>query len=156
MAGKEDVTPLLTRYIRKSISDEWFAQYQYWIGAVIIDDENEDVVREFVQHEGEEWDHATDLASWLKLIPRLSDVYRVPCSLEDVQRMWYCGYIYPTNSTRESLLDDSIKGEKCAIGFYEVVLEAISNKYYYGPDIGDLLESILAKEKEHLRDLEKL
>jgi len=149
----EDITKSLALAVRKAIADEWFAQYQYWIGAVIVDDENEDVVHEFVQHEQEEWDHATELAGWLRGIPR---VERLPYSLSELPHKQHCGYIWPSGNTRQAVVNDAIKGEKCAINFYETTLQRISGNTYYGPDIGSLLEEILAKEKEHLRDLGKL
>ena len=151
---REDVTGWLGKSVRQAIADEWFAQYQYWVGVVIIDAENEDVIQEFVQHEGDEWDHATDLAFWLQGIP---NAVKIPRGMRDiVDGPRHCGYIQPVENTRSQLLRDGMQGERCAIGFYEMIVEKISDKYYYGPDIGTLLEEILTNEKEHLRDLEKL
>jgi bacterioferritin len=143
----------VTSRVLEAITDEWYAQYQYWIGAVIIDDRNEDVIGEFVQHQGEELDHATDLAYWLK---NTSGIMSIALSPEELARNKHCGYIYPRNVRRESLLDDAIRGESCAIVFYEKFIEMMNRGEYRNRDLETLLAAILEKEEEHLRDLEKL
>ena len=150
---KNNITLEITQRVRKAIGDEWLAQVQYWVGALNIDDENEDAVSEFIEHEGDEWDHADRAASWLRNIPGCG---ALPCSPKEICQWKHCGYIYPYRVTRASLVEDAMKGEKCAIRFYTDFIDMTGSGTYYGPDIGEMLERILAKEKEHLRDLEKL
>jgi rubrerythrin len=54
------------------------------------------------------------------------------------------------------LVEENLRGEKCAIRFYTEFIDKISRVEYYGADLGDVLENILKKEKEHAADLEKL
>jgi len=142
-----------SQWARRAIGDEWLAQVQYWLEALNIDDENEDAVSEFIEHEHDEWDHATELAAWLRSVPGCG---KLPRSIREITAWQHCGYVFPSGYTREALVGDAIKGEKCAIEFYERYISLISGKMYSGPDLGEILEQILAKEKEHLRDLEKL
>ena len=63
-------TLLAAKYAERALADEWFAHYQYWLGSVIVSDEYENVILQFVEHSGDEYDHATELAAWLYYVPR--------------------------------------------------------------------------------------
>lgn len=151
MSSAED-NKIIAGFVREGITDEWLAHFQYWIGSVIVEESREDVIQQFVEHSSDEYDHATDLASWLRNFPR--DAH-LPYAMSELTHP-YCGYVYPTGITAAALLHDNIQGEKCAVKFYTHFLAELSDRRYSGTDLGGLLEEILAKEKEHLRDLEKL
>ena len=138
--------------IEKAISDEWMAHYQYWLGSVLLGDRYENVVLEFVEHSSDEYDHATDLAVWLRKHMALAG--EVPLSLEVLLKSRHCGYVVPVMNDPHSLIQDAIKGERCAIQFYNSILGVIAGKEYHTLD--EMLEWILGEEKKHLSDLEKL
>jgi bacterioferritin len=148
---------LASRLAEKAISDEWFAHFQYWIGSTIVDPGNEDVIAQLVEHSSDEYDHASELAWWVKDFSRDG---RLPFVLTDVGRagMYQCGPIIPKSSDRVSIVKDNLKGERCAVEFYTGFLEKLSNvdSFTADRDLVRILESILEKEKEHVSDLEKL
>jgi len=148
-------TTLAARYAEMALADELFAHYQYWLGSVIVSDEYETVISQFVEHASDEEDHATELAVWLSYIPREG---KIPYSMAEIgsRGKQECGYIYPSGNIPSSLIADALKGEKCAIKFYTRFLDDISQVEYYGGGLARSLETILAKEKEHAKDLEKL
>jgi|SRR5208337_1868626 len=139
--------------VRRAIGDEWLANIQYSVGAVLIDDENEDAVLEFVEHAGDEWDHAMNLSAWLQ---DASGSGGIPRSPTEILKNQTCGYIYPSGNSRWSLVHEAIRAETCAIGFYQDLIKGISGTNFHWEGLGDILDQILEKEKEHLRDLEKL
>jgi bacterioferritin len=146
---------LVSRLAERALSDEWFAHFQYWIGAILIDPSEEDVILELVQHSSDEYDHASELAMWLK---EFSLDGRLPFALTDVGRagMYQCGPIVPKNTDRGSIIQDNLRGERCAVGFYTNFLEILSRDQYDVGNLKQILEKILEKEKEHISDLEKL
>ena len=146
---------LVAKYAEKALSDELFAHYQYWLGSVIVPDEYENVISQFVEHASDEEDHATELAVWLSHVPRDG---KIPYAMAEIgsRGKQECGYIYPSGNIPSSLIADALKGEKCAIKFYTRFLDDISQVEYYGGGLARSLETILAKEKEHAKDLEKL
>jgi bacterioferritin len=138
----------------RAIADEWFAHFQYWLGSVLIDDRNEDVIFQFAEHSSDEYDHATELAVWLGKNSMDDRIPHAPYQMGG--RKEYCGYIYPSGRTPESFIDDAMKGERCAIAFYTEFISRAHRVEGYGMGLGIILETILDKEKEHLADLEKL
>ena len=147
-------TRFVVEEIEKAISDEWMAHYQYFLGAVIIDPKYEDVMTEFVEHSSQEYDHATELASWLwKSAERGS----VPLSLDLLVRTRHCGYTVPRVATPSGLLQDNINAETCAVEFYTGLLRDLAGRGgYFGTEIIEILGWILDEEKKHLRDLQEL
>lgn len=146
-------TRIAARYVEQAISDEWFAHYQYWVGSVIMSPDYEDVITQFIEHSVDEYEHATWLAGWLRNVPRAG---LIPYAPSELSRHQYCGYIYPTGNFPAPLIADNIRGEHCAITFYYKFLKDISDKEYYGSDLGEMLERILEKEQEHKADLYEL
>jgi len=148
-------TLLAAGYVERALADEWFAHYQYWFGTVTVSDKYENVILQLVEHSSDEYDHATELAAWLARVPREG---RIPFALSEVglRGKQHCGYVHSSGNTPIAIIQDAIKGESCAIRFYTKFINDISRADYFGSDLGDILEEILAKEKEHLSDLEKL
>jgi bacterioferritin len=150
-----DGTRFVAKHLEKALADEWMAHYQYWIGSILVNDRYENVVAQFVEHAGQEYDHATEIGAWLlKNAPRDG---RVPTSLDELLRgPHHCGYKEPVMNDPKSLVHDSIQGEACAIRFYSELITAIDGKEYYGGNLPDMLEWILKDEKTHMSDLQKL
>jgi len=148
-------TLLAADLAQRALADEWFAHYQYWFGSVVVPDKWENAILQFVEHSSDEYDHATELAGWLNRVPREGKIPRI---LPEVGngKMYGCGFILPRTDEPRSLVEENLRGERCAIRFYTEFIDKISRVEYYGADLGNVLEDILAKEKEHAADLEKL
>jgi bacterioferritin len=143
------------RCIETAINDEWLAHYQYWVGSVLVDDQYENVISEFVEHSSDEYDHATELAYWMTHQAKEGNVFTDPRAGIGPGGMQFCDYIPPSSSRPESLIFDALKGERCAVRFYEGLIKMMP--YVEGwKNIVELLEDILEKEKEHVSDLENL
>ena len=138
--------------VKRAIGDEWLAITQYWADAILIDAENEDVIDEFVEHRDDETDHANELGFWLQDIPCSGGI---PKSLDEILKNQTCGYVYPSGHGPNDLLQDTIRAEKCAVEFYSDFIRVVRKSEFKG-DLGPILDGILEKEKEHLRDLERL
>ena len=70
---------------------------------------------------------------------------------------WYkatgCGYEAPEDPYVEVLLEQNIKGEQCAIGAYQQLLELTKDA---DPVTYEIVLSILADEIEHEEDLQAI
>ena len=156
MIGTQNVingTRFVAGLVEKAISDERMAHYQYWLGSVLVSDRYEEVVLQFVEHSGLEYDHATELATWLLQVPRQG---KIPMSLNEILARGHCGYTAPVMNDPRSRILDNLKGERCAVEFYSKFLLDISEKEYYGSKLPEVLEWVIGEETTHVADLEKL
>ncbi len=143
-----DVDELL-KLLNKAYADEWLAYYQYWLGAKVIKGPMKDAVAaELLQHATEELSHADMVAN------RIIQLGGTPVT---EPKKWYewtnCGYDAPDDPYVRTLLEQNIKGERCAIGVYKELMEKTLNK-----DIVtyNMLLRILEQEIEHEEDLQAL
>ncbi|HPB20109.1 MAG TPA: ferritin-like domain-containing protein [Bacteroidales bacterium] len=145
---KLDVNKLL-ELLNKAYADEWLAYYQYWVGAKVAKGiMREPVANELMEHANEELEHAEKLAE------RILQLGGTPIiKPEDWYKMCNCGYEAPENPNTEVLLKQNIKGEQCAIGVYNKLLEFIGAN---DPITFHLIREILEDEVEHEDDLENL
>lgn len=139
----------LIKTLNKALADEWLAYYQYWIGAkVAVGIPREAVVAELVQHANDELRHAGLLAD--RIIQLGGTPVLAPKEWYDITN---CGYDPPTDPDVRKLLDQNIKGEQCAIGFYRGVIDHTKDK---DPVTYDMVLKILEDELEHEEDLEAI
>ena len=135
--------------LNKAYCDELLAFYQYWIGAKLaVGIPRDHVQSELEEHAKEELDHADRLA---KRIIELGGTPEIdPANWKQISS---CGYDAPTDPCVEALLEQNIKGERCAIEVYKKLLD-----YVRGKDMitGHLVRHILEDELEHEHDLEDL
>ena len=143
-----DVNDLI-ELLNKALADEWLAYYQYWIGSKVVKGVTGSTVeKELMEHAEEELKHAD------MLVNRIIQLGGVP--LLDPQE-WFkktnCGYLAPKKSSEKDILNQNIKGERCAIVTYNAILKKIKGKdeiTYH------MILSIMKDEIEHEEDLEKL
>ena len=145
---KIDSTKLITM-LNKAFADEWLAHYEYWIGAQLAKGPMKvAVVQELTQHAGDELRHAQLLSE------RIIQLGGTP--LLSPQE-WYthtnCGYDAPTNPFVKNVLEQNIKGERCAIDVYEKMMNETKD---LDPITYNLALEILEDEIEHEEDLENL
>jgi bacterioferritin len=135
--------------LRRAFSDEWLAYYQYWLGSKVARGPmKEAVIAELMQHAADELRHADMLTL------RIIQLGGAPVS---EPRKWYeltnCGYDAPDDPFVKTLLEQNIKGERCAITTYKTLLEKTMNK---DPITYNLVLQILQDEVEHEEDLQSL
>ena len=135
--------------LNKAYADEWLAYYQYFIEAKVIKGIMKDAaIAELQQHATDELRHANMVAD------RILQLGGTP--LLHPQE-WFthtnCGYEEPKDFDVVSILEDSIKGEQCAITIYSQLAEMTKDKDIVTYDI---VSQILADEVEHEEDLQAL
>ena len=135
--------------LNKAYADEWLAYYQYFIEAKVIKGIMKDAaIAELAQHAADELRHANMVAD------RVLQLGGTP--LLNPQE-WFthtnCGYEEPKDFDVVSILEDSIKGEQCAISVYSQLADMTRNKDIVTYDI---VSEILADEVEHEEDLQAL
>lgn len=143
-----DVEELLES-LNRAYCDEWFAYYQYWLGAKVVKGPMKDaVIVELEQHATEELNHA------LSLTRRIIQLGGTPI---DSPKDWYhwtnCGYEAPSEPFVENILQQNVKSEQCAIATYQKLMQKIGTS---DPVTYDILLHILEQEIEHEEDLEAL
>lgn len=143
-----DVNELL-KLLNKAFADEWFAYYQYWLGAKVVKGPMKDAVAaELLQHATDELAHAELVAN------RIIQLGGKPVT---EPRLWYewsgCGYLPPDDEYVRTILDQNIEGEQCAISTYDALLKTVAGK-----DIVtyNMVMTILEQEVEHEEDLQAL
>lgn len=135
--------------LNKAYADEWFAYYQYFTQAKVVKGIMKDAaITELTEHATDELRHANMVADRILQLggtPLLSP------------QEWYthtnCGYETPQSFDVVDLLEDSIKGEQCAITVYSEIAELTKDKDIVTYDI---VSEILADEVEHEEDLQSL
>ena len=139
----------LIRLLNKALSDEWLAYYQYWIGSKVVKGPTKDaVIAELVQHATEELAHADMIAL------RILQLGGTPV-LEPKE--WYtltnCGYDSPDDPHVKKILEQNIKGERCAIETYNRLMAIVKDK---DPITFNMVLTIISQEVEHEEDLQSL
>jgi len=139
----------IIRMLNKAYADEWLAYYQYFIEAKVIKGIMKDAaIAELTQHAADELRHANMVAD------RILQLGGTP--LLHPQE-WFthtnCGYEEPKEFDVVKILEDSIKGEQCAISVYSKLADMTKDKDIVTYDI---VSQILADEVEHEEDLQAL
>ncbi len=135
--------------LNKAYADEWLAYYQYFIEAKVIKGIMKDAaIAELNQHASDELRHANMVAD------RILQLGGTPLLNP---KEWFthtnCGYEEPKEFDVVAILEDSIKGEQCAISTYSNLADIVKDKDIVTYDI---VSQILADEVEHEEDLQAL
>ena len=135
--------------LNKAYADEWLAYYQYFIEAKVIKGIMKDAaIAELTQHATDELRHANMVAD------RILQLGGTPLlNPKDWFAHTNCGYEEPKEFDVVKILEDSIKGEQCAISVYSNLAEITRDKDIVTYDI---VSEILADEVEHEEDLQAL
>lgn len=139
----------LVNLLNKALSDEWLAYYQYWIGAKVIKGPMKDaVIAELTLHATEELNHAEMVAT------RIIQLRGTPVlSPADWLKFTNCGYDAPVDEYVETILDQNIRAEQCAIKVYNEMLNITREA---DPVTYNMVLTILSQEVEHEEDLQAL
>jgi len=142
---KTDIKELIA-LLNKAFADEWLAYYQYWIGARVVKGLTQQAITaELNEHAAEELEHAQKLAD------RIIQLGGTPILHPgEFGQFANCSYMAPKDPNSKTILEQNIKGERCAIGVYDKILSIVKDK---DEITYDLILSILKDEVEHESDL---
>ncbi|HPX05468.1 MAG TPA: ferritin-like domain-containing protein [Tenuifilaceae bacterium] len=141
-----DVDKLL-EMLNAALAEEWLAYYQYWIGARVMEGPmRSEVEPELLLHATQELNHAVMVAD------RIIQLGGTPLlHPQDWFKHSGCDYDAPTDSYIEVILDQNLKGERCAIRRYNQIAAFTAGKDFM---THQMATQILAEELEHENDIE--
>lgn len=136
----------LLKKLHTAFADEWSAYYQYWLGAQIAKGVMRGVVvAELMEHAGEELTHAQMITD---RIIQLGDIVQMLPS--EWAKFASCKYNAVKSENTGIILQENIKGEQCAIKFYNDLLKEVHGKDFVTASI---ISKILDDEVKHEQDL---
>lgn len=129
-----------------AFSEEWLAYYQYWIGAQLAKGPmRKDVTAEFMEHAEEELKHAQMVCN------RIIQLGGTPViDPDEWKKRALCKYEAPTDDYVETLLQQNLVAERCAISRYQQICEMCREKDY---DTFEMSSKILKEELEHEQEI---
>lgn len=136
----------LIEMLNCALSEEWLAYYQYWVGARIMEGPMRGQIEsEMLVHADEELHHAS------MLIERIIQLGGTPVlSPDQWSRMARCKYEIPTDPYVETILEQNLRGERCAIKRYQDIADFTSGVDY---TTAKMAVEILEDELEHEQDI---
>ncbi len=141
-----DVTKLL-EMLNAALAEEWLAYYQYWIGARLMEGPmRSEVEPELLIHATEELGHAELLAN--RIIQLGGTPIINPAEWVKHAR---CPYDEPADPYIEVILQQNLKGERCAIQRYQEIADFTTGKDH---STHQMAVQILNDEIEHENDIE--
>ncbi|TAL69282.1 MAG: ferritin [Bacteroidetes bacterium] len=141
-----DVNQLIS-VLNATLSEEWLAYYQYWIGARLMEGPmRSEIEPELMLHATQEFNHA------VLLVNRIIQLGGTPVlSPSDWMVLARCDYDAPTDPYVEIILEQNLKGERCAIQRYKEIADFTNGKDH---STFQIAITILNEELEHEEDIE--
>ena len=129
----------LIEMLNAALSEEWLAFYQYWIGARLMEGPmRSEIEPELLLHATQELNHAT------LVVERIIQLRGTPV-LDPKE--WFnlarCGYEAPVDPYVEAVLEQNLKGERCAM-----VTTILNEELEHENDIEDWLIDINRMKEE--------
>ncbi|HPC25920.1 MAG TPA: ferritin-like domain-containing protein [Paludibacteraceae bacterium] len=141
-----DVNKLL-EMLNAALSEEWLAYYQYWIGAMLMEGPmRSEIEPELLIHANEELSHAELIVD--RIIQLGGTPVLNPIEWEKLAR---CTYEAPTDPYIEVILEQNLRGERCAIDRYQEIASFTDGKDF---TTHQMAITILNQELEHENDIE--
>ncbi len=137
----------LTDILNAALSEEWLAYYQYWIGARVMEGPmRSEVEPELLLHATQELNHA------VLVVNRIIQIGGTPV-LNPAQwsKLSRCDYDEPNDPYIEVILQQNLKGERCAIQRYQELADFTAGKDHA---THQMATNILNEELEHEQDIE--
>jgi bacterioferritin len=137
----------LIKMLNEALAEEWLAYYQYWIGARLMEGPmRSEVEQELLIHATEELNHA------VLVVDRIIQLGGTPVlNPADWFKLSSCDYEVPNDPYIETILQQNLKGERCAIQRYKDIADFTQGKDHITFQIAT---SILSDELEHEEDIE--
>ena len=137
----------LIEMLNAALSEEWLAYYQYWIGARLMEGPmRSEVEPELLVHANEELSHAELVAD------RIIQLGGTPViNPNEWTKLARCSYDEPADPYIEVILEQNLKGERCAIKRYQEIADFTAGKDHA---THQMAIQILNDELEHEDDIE--
>lgn len=141
-----DVKQLL-KMLNAALSEEWLAYYQYWIGARVMEGPmRSEVEPELLLHADQELNHA------VLVTERIIQLGGTPVlNPNQWTKLARCSYDEPSDPYIEMILEQNLKGERCAIKRYQEIADFTAGKDH---STHQMAVQILNEELEHEDDIE--
>ncbi|MDO9255087.1 MAG: ferritin-like domain-containing protein [Bacteroidales bacterium] len=146
ISASVDVDKLLGM-LNAALSEEWLAYYQYWIGARLMEGPmRSEVEPELLLHADQELGHA------VLVVNRIIQLGGTPViNPADWTKLARCSYDAPSDPYIEVILEQILKGERCAIQRYQEIADFTNGKDH---STHQMAVTILNEEIEHENDIE--
>jgi len=133
--------------LNAALSEEWLAYYQYWIGARVMEGPmRSEIEPELLLHATEELGHAELVAE------RIIQLGGTPViNPSEWTKHARCPYDEPSDPYIEVILEQNLKGERCAIERYQEIADFTNGKDHA---TYQMAVTILNDELEHENDIE--
>ncbi|HOT89519.1 MAG TPA: ferritin-like domain-containing protein [Bacteroidales bacterium] len=137
----------LIKMLNAALSEEWLAYYQYWIGARLMEGPmRSEVEPELLVHANEELNHS------VLVVNRIIQLGGTPViNPKDWEKLARCTYDEPSDPYIEVILEQNLKGERCAIQRYQEIADFTAGKDH---STHQMAVQILNDELEHENDIE--
>jgi bacterioferritin len=137
----------LIQMLNEALCEEWLAFYQYWIGARMMEGPmRSEIEPELLVHADQELNHA------VLVVERIIQLSGIPVlTPADWMKFSKCEYEVPSDPYVESILNQNLIGERCAIQRYKGIADFTSGKDHTTHQIAT---TILNEELEHEQDIE--
>lgn len=137
----------LLKMLNAALSEEWLAYYQYWIGARLMEGPmRSEVEPELLVHANEELAHAE------LVVNRIIQLGGTPViNPTEWSKLARCSYDEPSDPYIEVILEQNLKGERCAIQRYQEIADFTEGKDH---STHQMAIQILNDELEHEDDIE--
>ena len=138
---------ILLEMLNAALSEEWLAYYQYWIGARLMEGPmRSEVEPELLVHANEELGHAE------LVVDRIIQLGGTPViNPTEWTKLARCSYDEPSDLYIEVILEQNLKGERCAIKRYQEIADFTEGKDH---STHQMAIQILNDELEHEDDIE--
>ncbi|MBI5346736.1 MAG: ferritin [Chlamydiae bacterium] len=139
----------LIKLLNQALADEWLAFYQYWVGARQVEGIlRERVQKELQEHADDEYKHA------IKLADRIMELDgTLILDPKDWFKLANCKFEAPVDSAIIPIVNQNLRGERCAIVTYNKILKLTDRK---DPVTFHLALDIIKDEIDHENDLEMI
>lgn len=141
-----DVKKLL-EMLNAALAEEWLVYYQYWIGARLMEGPmRSEVEPELLLHATQELNHA------VLVVSRIIQLGGTPIiNPADWTKHARCKYDEPSDPYIEVILEQNLRGERCAIQRYQEIADFTNGKDH---STHQMAVQILNEELEHENDIE--
>lgn len=133
--------------LNAALAEEWLAYYQYWIGARVMEGPmRSEVEPELLLHADQELGHA------ILVTERILQLGGTPVlNPNEWAKLSSCSYDEPNDPYIEIILEQNLKGERCAIERYQGIAAFTEGKDF---STYQMAVQILNDELEHEDDIE--
>jgi bacterioferritin len=138
----------LIKLLNEALCEEWLAYYQYWIGARVMEGPmRSEIEPELLLHATQELNHAT------LVVGRIIQLGGTPVlAPADWPKFAKCEYEAPVDPYIEAVLNQNLRGERCAIQRYKTIADFTNGKDH---TTHQMATTILNEELEHEQDIEE-